>query len=80
MNTIDDENKRKANQFCELWLSTWRLTYGDEWVNSADMWHLKDSISDAMGNYYTLTDAQNTNKIDTKMLNGITHYKLNNPS
>lgn len=74
------EEQTKVKHFRDLWFSTWRFMYGDEWVSSADMWKLKESISAMMGNYYTLTDAQTANKIDTKIINGITHYKLNNPS
>ena len=80
MNTIADERTHKAKQFRELWLNTWALTFGDEWVSSTDMWKLKESISNVLGNWYSVKDAQQANDIDTKYVDGITHYKLNNPS
>ena len=80
MNTTADERTHKAKQFRDLWLNTWALTYGDEWVRSTDMWHIKDSISAAMGNYYTVKAAQKAKEITTKDINGITHYKLINRS
>lgn len=74
------EYELKAKQFRDLWFSTWRLTYGDEWVNSDAMWAIKNSIGDVMGNYYSVKDAQRANEIDSKIINGYTYYKIINRS